>query len=449
MKSKTLTFLLLSLVSLKAFGQDIELPVIKAPSALQEGIQTELSAAQIAELLPWAKDSKMFLTDLLDSTQGLSMEEKAERLIYGIKQVVSDSGPKNSELLMRYVLNRGLVIEQTLSKEMNLEAVGTVDARVRALMASINMAIRYYDIDMKTLTKKSNPNFQVFGEEYFKFLSELNKSIFDASAQYNIQRTSLEWFQWDLYRDINNTRHAPKITKIYNALRMAPASKMTDIQYIKNIQQLKRVSVQLEVTLNTTAIEQVKPAQVSANVVVPFERDRASKYYYSTSSHSCYPLSASGDVITGSKISNAFCEEANSFYYSTNSHKCFKKSFSGDIMSKDIVDNVMCARPNEYYYITSSHKCYKTSMDGDVMISDAVDNVMCVKVNDYFYSTSSRKCFKMSLSGDIMLKDAVDNIMCVKANEYYYSSSSKACYKVSQSDEVMLNDKVSDSMCIK
>ena len=246
MKTITISLFLILLFGFSALANDeMSIPVISRPDVLEEGTQTSLTHLQIAELLPWARDSKMFLKDLLDSIQGLSTRDKIEKLELGIKQIVSDSALKHSELLMRYILNRAIVLKNLINREMSESSVGTDDTKLRVLVMSINLATKYYDIDMKLLSKRVISDFQAFGEDYFIFLSELNKSIFDASAQYFIQRTSLEWLQWDLYRDLNNTRHAPKILKIRNALKFFPVGKLTDSQYLKNIQQLKRVTLQI------------------------------------------------------------------------------------------------------------------------------------------------------------------------------------------------------------
>lgn len=226
-------------------AEEITLPKISAPIVLQEGTQRELSAAQIAELLPWAKDSKVFLVDLLENTQHLSSFDQLDRLSEGLKQVVEESAMKNPELLMRYFLNRALVLTEILNNETNTDAVGSVDAKVRVLRASIKMAIIYYDVDLKMLTKKSTAPFVMFGQDYFDFLSELNKSIFDASAQYAIQRTALEWFQWDLYRDLNNTSYAPQIVKINNSLKTFPLKTKNDGQSISYLRQMKSIALQV------------------------------------------------------------------------------------------------------------------------------------------------------------------------------------------------------------
>jgi hypothetical protein len=248
LKNIATTFALIATIGFSSVlkADEIPLPVISRPFALQEGTQTALTPSQIAELLPWAKDSKVFLMDLLENTQGLSTFDQIERLTDGLKQVVIESAPKNAELLMRYSLNRALVLNEILNKEMDTDSVGSADAKLRVLRASIKLSIRYYEIDMNTLTKKTAAPFVTFGIDYFDFLSELNKSVFDASAQYSIQRTALEWFQWDLYRDVNNASFAPQIVKINNSLKTFPNKTLKDGQSISYLRQMKAVVSQIK-----------------------------------------------------------------------------------------------------------------------------------------------------------------------------------------------------------
>ena len=265
MKTKQLkaAFTALAVIATISFGSvvkadEIALPIISKPSILEEGTQRQLTAAQIEELLPWAKDSKLFLVDLLENIQGLTTADKIERLADGITAVVGESAPKNSELLMRYALNRGLVLNNILASEMSNDAVGTADARLRVLKSSIQMALKYYDTDMAILSKKTTAPYVIFGLDYFEFLTELNKSIFDASAQYSIQRTALEWLQWDLYRDLNNASYAAQIVKINNSLKTFPNKKITDAQAIANIRLMKKVAQQLNVRATLTKLEEEK-----------------------------------------------------------------------------------------------------------------------------------------------------------------------------------------------
>ena len=241
---------------------DVTLPVIAKPTVLEEGTQRVLSEEQVAEMLPWARDSKVFLNDLLISLQGLTGQDKVDQLIQGITSVVGDSAPKNSELLMRYVLNRGLIINEMLTREMDPEAIGTVDAKIRVLTASVNMSIAYYDNDLAMMSKKSSSPLAKFGNDYFNFLTELNKSVFDASAQYVIYRTALEWFQWDLYRDLNNRSFATQIVKINNSLKLYPTKKLSDAQSIAFIRQMKAVATQVNVQAVITKMKQDEQAAI-------------------------------------------------------------------------------------------------------------------------------------------------------------------------------------------
>jgi hypothetical protein len=272
MKNTLTTFLLISALSFSSIlkAEEVSIPVVSKPSVLQEGTQRELTADQIAELLPWAKNSKVFLEDLLNSIQGLSSVDKIDRLELGIKSVVAESAPKNSELLMRYVLNRALVLNDVLKAEMSEDIVGTSDTKIRVLLSSVKMAIRFYDQDMQVLSKKSVVPFASFGVEYFGFLNELNKSIFDASAGYKIQKTALEWLQWDLYRDLKNTSYAPQIVKINNSLKLLPEKKLTDVQSLTYIRQMKLTASQLsfsDIQVTSTKVkvkEEVKPVRTSS-----------------------------------------------------------------------------------------------------------------------------------------------------------------------------------------
>jgi hypothetical protein len=303
---KIITYTLLACLTfpLISKAEDMVLPVISKPAILEEGTQRELTAAQIAELLPWAKDSKNFLTDLLDNVQGLTMTDRVDRLVEGIKSVVAQSAPKNSEMFMRYALNRALVISNTIDHEMSADSVGFIDAKSRVLTMSIKLALKYYDTDIAKLNNnKTSSPYAAFGVEYFTFLTELNKSIFDASTQYNIQRTSLEWLQWDMYRDLNNASFAASIIKINNALRTFPLAKLNDAQSISYIRQMKKVSEQLNVL----------PKRVeSTNTVVTTKTDNYADAHsgkYKSSGSSCFAMSTSRDYLKEVQWTSCFADK--------------------------------------------------------------------------------------------------------------------------------------------
>lgn len=247
-------------------ADEVILPVITAPSLLKEGTQTTLSEAQIAELLPWAKNSRVFLTDLQDSVQNLNMADKIDRLVDGITNTVTESSTKQSELLMRYILNRGLVVHDILNKKMDADAVGTQDVKLRVLRSTIVMALKYYDTDMETLSKGTPAPFVLFGMDYFNFLNDLNKSIFAASAQYSIQRTALEWLQWDLYRDLNNAGFASQIVKINNQLKIFPTTQLSDKQSISYIAQMKLIGQQLDLEGTIQRLNNEKEKEIARTI---------------------------------------------------------------------------------------------------------------------------------------------------------------------------------------
>lgn len=246
--SKIAAFSLLVTITLSTIlkAEEIHLPVITRPIALEEGTQRVFSEAQINELTPWAKDSKIALADLLENISSLGSTDKVERLIDGIKSIVGESSPKNSELFMRYVLNRSLVLHNILESQLDMNEVGSIDTDLRLLILSVNLAIKYCDVDMENLTKKTPAPFALFGFDYFKFLSELNKSIFDASAGFEIGKISLEWLAWDLYRDLKNKQYAPQIIKLNNSLKNLPKSKISDKQSLSYIKQMKKTSQVVE-----------------------------------------------------------------------------------------------------------------------------------------------------------------------------------------------------------
>jgi hypothetical protein len=144
---------------------------------------------------------------------------------------------------------------------MNPQEIGVADVKLRALKLSIEMALVYYSIDVENLNSKTKTQFAKFGIQYFDFLNEVNKSIFNASAQYKIQRTALEWLQWDLYRDLNNTKYAPQIVKINDQLKTLPNEKVSDATAVSLIRKIKKFNALIDLTMsdNLESSKSVEP----------------------------------------------------------------------------------------------------------------------------------------------------------------------------------------------
>lgn len=452
------------LLSTAIFADDIDMPVVKKPDVLLEGTQQTLTAEQIASILPWAKDSKNFLVDLISSTQGLNTNDKIERLTDGIKQTVGESAPKKSELFMRYILNRSLVITETLDAETDRDAVGSNDTKLRVLLTSAKLAIKYYDIDLNSLTNKTVMPFEIFGIDYFNFLNDLNKSIFDASAQYRIQRISLEWLQWDLYRSLNNTTYAAQIVKLNNALKILPSKKVSDAQAIANIKQMKKTIELLDIPEIKNTSERIEQnsneSEVNDNESEVTDNESeddneysrfndGKQYFYSTSKEKCFPVSQDNTIMYSSKVNSNFCFQAGQYHYSTSRKECFKVSKGNDIMYSDRVADKFCAAKNTFYYSTSREKCYQVSKSNDIMYSSLVNDKYCAQKDTSYYSTSREKCFQVSNSNDIMYSSRLDDKYCAMENTYFYSSTRGACFKQSKANDIMYSSKVDNSYCTK
>jgi hypothetical protein len=260
-KLKSLTIALVALMSFCALSNadEVTLPVVSRPSALQEGIQRDLTEVEIAELLPWARDSRTSLAELLSGEELYSHQENLDRLITGVRAVLKDNSSKNAELLMRYILSRGLAINTILDKEMANTSVGSADVKLRVMKTTIQMAVSYYDMDEALLVKKTKQQLAIFGLEYYEFLTTLNKSIFDASAQYQIQKTALEWFLWDLYRDLNNTKYAPLIIKINSGLKLYPAKTVNDTDAVESIRKMKKMALKFDINIRGAKKKALEP----------------------------------------------------------------------------------------------------------------------------------------------------------------------------------------------
>jgi hypothetical protein len=436
-KQFTTTLMLITTMSFSSviFAEEVALPVIAKPAILQEGTQRELSAAQIAELLPWAKNSKLFLNDLLESLQGLSSADKLSRMVDGITSVVGESAPKNSELLMRYVLNRGLVVNEILSKQVKEEEVGTIDVKIRVLISSIKLAVKYYDDDVNTMTKKASAPFAKFGVDYNEFLTELNKSIFDASAQYNIQRISLEWLQWDLYRDLNNASYAPQIVKINNSLKVFPANVTSDRSALSYIKQMKLVSSQLGIVI---AREQKKNSDLFQ------ESSYSGGSYRAASNGKCYGYDTkTGNLITSQSVDNAYCIK-NEYRAASNGYCYGYDSQSGYLLSSETVSNANCIK--DEYRAASNGKCYGyDSQSGYLLTSKEVNNSYCIK-NEY-RAGSNGYCYGYdSQSGYLLSSEPVSNANCIK-DEYRAASNGKCYGYDSQSGYLLTSKEVDKNYC--
>lgn len=219
-----------------------------AKSTFSEGTETKLNPQQMEEIRRWANYSRNLMVNV--ERNGRTMTDKAQLISYihqQIQKAVAASQKENSELLMRYVLNRALVIYDILNRETDNADVGTLDMKLMLLEESVKMAMRYYDHDQTYLSRLNPENtqtlvppFATFGVDYAQFLSRLANSVLDASAQYQLYRLVLGLYHWDLYRDNERLKYADYINRIHDFLEGMPQPN-SDATALQSIRQLKRL----------------------------------------------------------------------------------------------------------------------------------------------------------------------------------------------------------------
>ena len=256
-----ITTLLLLLSPPHLAAEVVSLPEIAPPAGIVEGIEVKLSEEDVARLRPWAKNSKSLLEGLVESIEGFGNAKSIEWLTSGIRDVVEWSHPKHPELLMRYVLNRGLLVDEKMAREMDSAVPGVLRIRKNFLLSSIHLALGHYKSDLSFLDDKaplalSQIDFARFGLDYARFLQEFSRQLFDVSAQYQVARLGLGLLHWDLYRDLKNKKYAPTITKVHQRLKIWPEFTPAEEDALVFIRQMRKL---LSTVLPPPELNQWKP----------------------------------------------------------------------------------------------------------------------------------------------------------------------------------------------
>lgn len=216
---------------------------VKAPFVeLEERMQMELTDEFVDSLRPFARNLGRRLNSLLDRAAELNKADAEDYLVRALTQMVYESDIKIDEMLSREVLERAILIHRVLEAETDSNDFGVIDMRIRLLTRAIEMARdKYSNQDMNFFDTKSEISYAAFGKEYIVYLAGLNKSVFDASAQYQLQKLALKFYQYDLARDVNYESHATDIVEIHDSLPAFPDEVSGDrasIQYIRSLRKL-------------------------------------------------------------------------------------------------------------------------------------------------------------------------------------------------------------------
>lgn len=187
----------------------------------------------------YAKDIKTELKEALTVAGQVKNRSSLDQLKKVIKDIVI-SYQERSNIFVRYSLNRSIALCEILEQEDNSKETLSIGLQARILTQSLKNASFYADFDFKRYEEFELQTYAYFGADYFSLLNELSKSITDASAQYKIMIASLEFLQWDLYRELEHSKNAPVITRIHHFLSKEPKKISSDFEYISQIRIVKK-----------------------------------------------------------------------------------------------------------------------------------------------------------------------------------------------------------------
>ncbi len=239
--------LLLMSSSFAALATD--LPQIHKPAELEagefaEGTLTTLNTQEIGDYIPWANNAKKLLQDALTDSKRLRLEEKVEFLKNEIKSVVRESSPKKYQMLMRFALNRGLLLADIVERETEYKDPGMILNEIAILKTAIKTSFEFYESDLEFQKKVSEGKGTVvvpqadLGLMLAQRMLKISPEIFDASAQYQFMKKTFEMLNWDLSQDADSKKYAEQIVDIYKFTSKMPANAKNDEEAIKHVRSL-------------------------------------------------------------------------------------------------------------------------------------------------------------------------------------------------------------------
>jgi hypothetical protein len=252
MKFFSVLFFAILLASTNLRAED--LPIIKAPKYTQESYTLNLSQDEINNLKKWSEDVKSDLKNAISSAAELNGEEKLQYLKNEVEEI-SKTYKDQSNIFVRYSLNRSLKLVQIIEEQDQSAQNSILDIKIRLLTQSLKTGLEYADFDFSRFTNLGLNTYAQFGIDYFSLVTELAKSVFDASSQFEMYKISLEYLQWDLYRETKNAPYASTIIKINNFLKSTSNASISDKEKIEAIRKLKNFISQLEVKQYQGAVE--------------------------------------------------------------------------------------------------------------------------------------------------------------------------------------------------
>ena len=282
-----------------------DVPIIAAPHYTRENHSLVLTQGEIDSLKKWSADVNSDLNNALSNASELNADDKLTYLKNEIQSIVK-LHREHANIFVRYSLNRSLKLVEIIEREDQSLENSILDVKIRLLTQSLKIAREYTEFDFTKFKQAGFTTYSRFGLDYFALVTELAKSIFDASAQYEMYKISLEYLQWDLYRENDNTQYATTIVKINDFLNKQIPKTSTDKIFIEQIKKIKKLITELDIRHYKGAIEfneiitlikGIVEKNKKINMSLPYQKgDQAIIWDYASD------MSLSGNIVTITKV---------------------------------------------------------------------------------------------------------------------------------------------------
>jgi hypothetical protein len=203
------------------FTVAIPLFSLAAKKPARDGTQIALNAEDIADLKQWIETAKHELSILEDNLRRGTLEERRAKIAREFENIVSRSGKKENELLMRYTLNRALEVDELVGAS---PEPSELQSLVGFLDSTIQLAKGYYTDDQKYLEaigRSESPQLQTsmvtFGYQYSQLIFAFSRTFLRPALEYKMTYAALGW----LANDLNSSRNLKRVVYSEEILRVS------------------------------------------------------------------------------------------------------------------------------------------------------------------------------------------------------------------------------------
>jgi hypothetical protein len=260
-----------------------------AQALKREGTQVLLSAAEIADLKQWVENAKTDLSHLEDEIAKGTLEDRRSKIVREFEAIVGRSGAKENELLMRYVLNRALAIDEMVGQT---PAPSEMQSLVAFLGSTVQLAKSFYTDDQKYL-EAVGPQLQtpmaLFAYQYSEMLLSFSRTFLRPELEYKVTFSALGWLGNDLNssRNLLRIQFADSIGRIARLQTLHSENPAGDDQaLLKAVRQFKfeyrervlkhilEVNSEIRESLEAAARKKAEDARLASMAIEERERER-------------------------------------------------------------------------------------------------------------------------------------------------------------------------------